>query len=85
MTAIAFIIKRFVKKEISLIKSKTPKLWNWIAGVSAGVPVLLSAINLATSETVVPEWYTKYPFYILGAAAAIAYFAKRKTTNNGTT
>lgn len=84
MTAIAFIIKRFVKKEISLLKSKTPKLWNWIAGVSAGVPVLLSAINLATSETVVPEWYTKYQFYILGAAATIAYFAKRKTTNDGT-
>lgn len=81
MSPIEFLIKRFVKKEVGLIKSKTPKLWNWIAGVSAGVPVLLSAINLATSETVAPEWYTKYQFYILGAAAVVAYFAKRKTTN----
>ena len=76
-------MKKFILKIWYQLRAETPKLWNWIAGVCAGIPLLVSAINLATSETVVPEWYSTNQFYILGGAAAIAFFAKKKTTTAG--
>ncbi len=69
----------FLKNEIQRLKSKTPKLWNWIAGIAAGVPTLITVINSATAGTMLPDWYTKYQFYVLAVAAVVAYFAKRKT------
>jgi hypothetical protein len=81
-------VKYKIKKELALLKSQTPKLWNWIAGIAAGVPTLITVINSATAGTMMPDWYTKYQFYILAVAGVIAYLAKRKTVKinqDGTT
>jgi membrane protein implicated in regulation of membrane protease activity len=71
-----------IKNEIQRLISQTPKVWNWIAGIAAGVPTLVTVINSATAGAMMPDWYTKYQFYVLAVAAVVAYFAKRKTVKS---
>lgn len=76
-------MKKVIKRAWLHLKAETPKFWNWVAGVSTSVPLLVSAVNIATANTVVPEWYTGNQFYILGGATALAFFAKSRTTEKG--
>ena len=76
-------MKRKLKKLWLHLKAETPKFWNWVAGFAATIPLLVAAINEATSVVIVPKWYTENLFYILGVAAVITFYAKTRTTEAG--
>lgn len=76
-------MKRLLKRFWLRLRAETPKLWNWIAGLSASVPLLVAAINEVTPGVVVPQWYTDNLFYILGVSAVISFYAKTRTTDAG--
>jgi len=59
--------------------SKTPAFWNWIKTVCGWVPVILSAINVATSGMLAPTWFTNSQFYIAGAASVIIIISQSQT------
>ena len=76
-------MKKFLLKIWYSILAETPKLSKAIAKLSITIPVLVTAINLATSNTVVPNWYTQYQFYILGGCAIVSFFFATRTTEDG--
>ena len=76
-------MKRKLKKLLLHLKAETPKFWNWVAGLAATIPIVVAAINEATTTVFVPKWYTDNLFYILGAAAIITFYAKTRTTEIG--
>ena len=76
-------MKRKLKKLWLHLKAETPKFWNWVAGLSSGIPLLITAVNEATSIAIVPKWYTENLFYILGVAAIVTFYAKSRTTQVG--
>ena len=76
-------MKRKLKKIWLRLKSETPKFWNWVAGLATSIPLLVVAINEATSVVIVPKWYTENLFYVLGVAAVVTFYAKTRTTEAG--
>lgn len=76
-------MKRKFKKLLLHLKAETPKFWNWVAGLAATIPIVVAAINEATTTVIVPKWYTENLFYILGASAIITFYAKTRTTEVG--
>lgn len=76
-------MKRKLKKLWLHLKAETPKFWNWVAGLAAAIPLLVAAINEATTAVIVPNWYTENLFYILGVAAVVTFYAKTRTTEAG--
>ena len=68
-----------LKKWKAALKAETPNFWKWIAGVCGYVPIAVSAINIATSGTIAPEWYTNNQFYLTAIPAVILLFAKSQT------
>lgn len=76
-------MKKRLRRAWLHLKAETPLIWNWVAGVASTLPIAIAAINTATANTIIPEWYTNNQFYILGVAAAIAVYAKAHTTERG--
>ena len=76
-------LKLWLKKVWLHLKAETPKLWNWIAGLAATIPLLVAAINEATPGVLIPQWYTDNLFYILGVSAVVTFYAKSRTTEAG--
>jgi len=64
---------------ITRLRAKTPKLWNWIKTICGWVPIVVSAINSATSGAIAPIWYTNYQFYFTAIPALILVFAQSQT------
>lgn len=76
-------MKKKLRRAWLHLKAETPRLWNWVAGVASTLPLAIAAINTATAGAIIPSWYTSNQFYILGAAAVIAVYAKSRTTERG--
>lgn len=72
-------MRKLINKWIKAFKAETPKFWKWIAGVCGYVPIVISAINVATSGTIAPQWYTDYQFYFTAIPAVILLIAKSQT------
>jgi len=68
----------------SKIIAETPVFWQWVRNLCGYVPILLSAVNMATSGMVAPIWFTNNQFYIAGVAAFIIAISQSQTKKNVT-